>query len=253
MTPSEILAHLADRTEKREEAAGELYKLLSRRIKSPLPMYKRPDFIQVDPRIHEDVVQGVILKVLDKGRRLSVFDKDDAKIAKYLYVMMSSLALTHYRGNARFVTVEDIGSFCTNGNPGAADDARLDLAAIMDLMKRVHSHVKETVPTRYHRNNDAAYEELWRLRLDIDGMDRILTEHAGQERDEVTAKEWEQVRARVLTAHHRIRGRISEGVDAMEAAGQLSCEEAKMARQVLESLNRCKKTEEEPVEREDGG
>jgi hypothetical protein len=227
MNPEQILANLVPGSARREEAARALVHLLTKLAKVSLPEPHTQQVYFIDPADQEEIVDRALVRILEKGS-LPVVGKSDGQCVVYLKHMLARLVIDLGRAKTReqnrqaLIRAEEAP---TVFDPEEAEDRDV-VEESQELLRKVVAGMGARARTEAEREKLAkTWSQIELLVLDEQDMAVVL------ERDEGCGKDTSQgdlvrARDRVLTQHKRFRERLARTADAMEAAGELSVEEA---------------------------
>ncbi len=234
MNPEQILANLAPGSPRREEAAQALIHLLTKLAMGSLREPHTQQVYFIDPADREEIVGRALVRVLQKSP-LPVVGKSDGQCVSYLKSVLVTSLIDLARARAKeqkgqaLARAEEAHAFF---DPEEAEERDV-VEESQGLLHRVVAGMEARARTEAEREKLAnTWSQIELLVFDKQDMAVIL------ERDEGCGKDTSQddlvkARNRVLTQHKRFRERLVHTVDTMEAAGEISGEEADKLRRVV--------------------
>jgi DNA-directed RNA polymerase specialized sigma24 family protein len=235
VSPDELLAALAPEHPRRADGAHALLALLRELAAGSLRAHNG-DVYRIPPNARDEVVAEVAYKVIDRSP-LPIVGKGDERARSYLRSMMINLWISTSRRRRRETALgdrEDALASAANyiGEPDGS-------ATGVEALERLFAALRETRPELHRQKLDQSWKEI----LELHGSDittRDLIERDGLREDEDPG-EFKRRRNAMFKAHERLRRGLVELVDAQQAAGQRSVEDAAELRRALSLLWRCQR------------
>ncbi|MFW5740131.1 MAG: hypothetical protein ACOC1F_07175 [Myxococcota bacterium] len=234
MSPSEILANLSAGNPKREQAAAALMKLLDNLARRPLVERSSKDTFSIDDDDRQEVVDRAVVRVLEKSP-LPVVGKSDGECVNYVKQILLRLFLTIKRKQKQnketILSSEHLEQL-----PGILGQGPDEGAALRNATRALLSHVVERMTARSSRDAGTctrAWAQIQELVFEEGDMRHILARDEGLQEGS-PEQEFRKARARVLTQHKRFRFKLLAAIEAMRDEGELSRDEADMARRLVE-------------------
>lgn len=239
MNIGELLLAIVPKHPRRHEAWPKLYALLDTLSHSQFGSASG-SAMRIPEDVREDIVQAVAIKVHQLSP-LPVAGKSDGECRSYLLRMLRNRWIDEHRRHVQHeklvqASAREESEEAAMPAPASAHEVE----AARQLLERVYQELHARRAPRFRAELERAWAQLCELSFMNGDIERILHRDEGVTQAHTPA-ERKMAQQRVHQSHSRLRKHLRNTVDALARKGLFSQDDAVMARQLIENLNRCQR------------
>lgn len=241
MSAARLLLEIVPGHPQRQEAWSRLYTLLTELGRAEFTSARTGAPFRIPEADREDIVQAVALKV-HQSSPLPVAGKSEGECKRYLLMMLRNRWIDEQRRRARQEKQAQAAAL-EEAEPQAepAPSESTEVPQARKLLETVYQHLHAQRAPRFRPELERNWAQLQELSFEGGDMDELLRRDEGVTATTSVA-ERKAAQQRIHQNHSRLRKHLGNAVDAMARQRLLSPEDAAVARQLIDHLNRCQRS-----------